>query len=110
MTQEFIRYYITVRHMQDFEREHRKTTYLRIISSYDNLDDAIDKLIELSMQEDPSLKGELPIIIGEIKEDLRMLLSDEYSIIFEKMNDYMPDEKKLYWGPGAFTIKGSALQ
>ena len=62
------------------------------------------------MQEDPTLKGDIPIIIEEIKEDPRMPLAEEYSVIFEKMNDYMPDEKKWYWGPGAFTIKGSPLQ
>ena len=110
MTQKLIRYNVTVRHLQDFERGHRKTTYIRFISSYESLDDAIDKLIELTMQEDPTLKSDIPVIIEEIKEDPGMLLAEEYSVIFEKMNDYMPDEKKWYWGPGAFTIKGSPLQ
>lgn len=36
------------------------------------------------MQEDPTLKGDIPIIIEEIKEDPRMPLAEEYSVIFEK--------------------------
>ena len=50
MTQKSIKYHIIVRHLLNFEKGHRKTTYTRIVSSYDNLDDAIVKLSELSLR------------------------------------------------------------
>lgn len=109
MTQKSIKYHIIVRHLLNFEKGHRKTTYTRIVSSYDNLDDAIVKLSELSLQKDPTIKGDIPVIIGEIKRNPRMLMVDEYSVVFEEMNDFMPEERKWYRGPGAVSIEGSLV-
>lgn len=110
MAKNFIRYNISVRHLKGFERENRQTVYKRVISIHETLDEAIEKLINITLQEDPNFKCEVSDIIDEINENKDDLMNEEYSIVFETLHDYMPDEKKWYWGSGAFTLKGSALQ
>lgn len=110
MDKDFIRYNISIRHLKGFEKENRQTVYKRVISTHKTLDEAIEKLIDISLQEDPTFKCEVYDIVDEINENKEDLMDEEYSIVFETLHDYMPDEKKWYWGSGAFTLKASALQ
>ena len=110
MGKDFIRYNVSIRHLKGFERENRETIYKRVISTHATLEEAIDKLIDISLREDPTFKCEVPDILNEINEQKDELMESEYSIIFETLHDYMPDKKKWYLGSGAFTLKGSALQ
>lgn len=110
MAKDFIRYNISVRHLKGFEHENRQTTYKRVISTHASLDEAVDKLIDISLKEDPTFKCEISDVMDEIMESKDNLMTEEYSIVFEVLHDYMPEEKKWYWGSGALTLKASALQ
>lgn len=103
-----IRYHISVVHLKSFTPGFREPLQKRVVASFDNLDDALDKFIDMSIMEGPDLKNETEEIIDEIMEEPDMLFEQPYSVVFDVLHDL--DGKHAYIGPGAYTISGSRLQ
>ncbi len=85
----------------------------RVIQSFDNLDDAIDKLVEISIQCDELFD----YCSADIRNDIWNYQKDfddgkPYRIIFENLAYYGAEKGKpvMYMGPGAYSIEKRVVQ
>ena len=101
------RYHVSVVHFNVYDPEFRMEIYRRVLASFDNLDEAIDKFFDIATKEEPDLKRERWFAENDIREHSDYLFSDQYGIIFENMKDF---GEKYYVGPGAYSLTASRLQ
>ena len=100
-------YHICAVHLESFEEGHRVKTHERIVSSFDNLDNAVDYFLDLAKKKDSKLiKSEEQEIREEIYENPDSLFYDPYCFWLKEFIDY----DQYYVGPGGYSLKGSVLQ
>lgn len=103
-------YHVGVSYLDGFGRDrYYNAIESREAYSYKNLDDAIDKAIELCLQNDIYTE----IDANEIKSDIcenqeKFDKGTAYRVLIESICDC--DKGKTYIGPGAITIKKERLQ
>lgn len=107
-----LRYNISIAYLESSDPGKRNQLYERVIYSFDNIDDARDKFIELTIRANRDLnesKYDFSYEIDEMKQDFSHGDDDVwYRVSFKEIHDYA--DSKLYIGPGAYVLKGSLLQ
>ena len=98
-------YNINVQMLESYERGRRKPIVERTIQTYDNIDDAIDKLIEECIRADYLMD----ITADEVRSDIELDRESfdkgkPYRIVFKELRTPM------YIGPGAYSLEKSILQ
>ena len=106
-----IKFVVSVEHLKGVEKENRKPFYTRVIGIYDNLDDAIDKYIELTTKDQQwainPTKSEIQEVINDIKEDKDFF--DKPDNFYQFMHEEIYDWPNFYVGPGRYTIEKRRL-
>lgn len=106
-----IRYNVNVQYLNGREEGERKPIRTRTIQTYENIDDAIKKLVKVVVADDcfaTITEDEVRECIEEEKEwfesgkPIRWIKAQE--------NIFDCDGKTIYIGPGAFTITKTVLQ
>ena len=108
----FERYNVSVRYYNKVEGKNRMQIAERVIQTYDNLDQAIDKMIDLCIQSRPY---DTFVDADYVKYEIRNTdvweefdAGEEYRILFDEMHDCHIG--KYYVGPGAYVLQKRLLQ
>lgn len=98
-------YNINVQMLESYEKGRRKPIAERTIQTYDNLDDAIDKLIEECIRADYLTDITADEVRSDIELDRELFdKGDPYRIVFKELRT------STYIGPGAYSLEKSVLQ
>ena len=111
----FEKYSVSVVYLDHSEPElSKKEFYERVLKIHDGLGDAIEHLLQLSIQTDPMwiTKDEAEYIRNDIhdfyEEGEGFKRKAEWRIVFKEIQDC--SGSKYYIGPGAYKIRKSVLQ
>ena len=100
-------YHIRLVHLKSFERGNRTWTHDRIISSFEDIDKAVDYFMKVIKQKDPTLnKAEENEILEGIYDDPESLLCYPFNFWLREFRDY----ETYYVGPGGYVIEAAVLQ
>ena len=84
----------------------------KVLNSYDSLDSAVQKMIELSMEADKTTKVDKYRFMEFIEygENEDFMKGEPFYINFENMCDCHNHRNRMYIGPGAYTLRRVTLQ
>lgn len=110
MRKSFEKYTIVARHFKGTDDSYMNPVYQRVVSVHNNLNDAINELLYISSFDDPSIMHDADDIKNDIEDCIDTLEYGLcYNIPFSTMHDYMPEQKKWYWGPGTYAISKTTI-
>lgn len=104
-----VKYIVSAKHLQSFERGKRRVFQTRVISMRDDLDDAINDFLNTIKCEDDCSQQDLRDVIEELQEiketDRNLTEGGSYDFVFETMHDY----PGRYIGPGSYSLEKTVL-